>query len=348
MSDTVNIDWQKLGFKFFPTKYMFVATCNLGEEWKISGLKPFGNIEMSPAAGVLNYGQGLFEGLKAYSGKNGNTYLFRPEKNAERIQDGCKRLCVPPLPKEIFLEAVFSVAKANREYIPPFQENSMAQGALYLRPIIWGTGPILGVSPAPSYTFVTYASPVGPYFSSGFQAIKLQISKEHHRAAIGGTGGIKAIGNYCVGMKPAQMAKENGFQEVLYLDAKNDEFIEEVGAANFFCVKNGELFTPSLDGCILPGITRNSVIELAKNVFNMKVHEEKVPLKKVLDCDEAFASGTGAVITPIGFVNYDDKDTIINKGVPGPITTKIYKKLLNIQHGVADNYLNWRSEIIMT
>ncbi|WP_372366478.1 branched-chain amino acid aminotransferase [Candidatus Uabimicrobium sp. HlEnr_7] len=344
MNEMNNIEWKKLGFKFFPTKHMFVATCS-SEGWKVEGLRPFGNIEISPAAGVLNYGQGLFEGLKAYSGRDSNVYLFRPQKNAERIHNGCKRLCIPPLPLDIFVQAVNEVTKANREYVPPYQEDSIAQGALYLRPVVWGTGPVLGVSPAPSYTFVTYACPVGPYFRSGFECIKLKISDSHHRAAPGGTGGVKAIGNYCVGMMPAKAAKDEGFQEILYLDAKDNRYIEEVGAANFFCIKGNRLYTPNLDGCILPGVTRSSILHLAKHEFGMEVFEQKISVEDILDCDEAFASGTAAVITPIGSVQHQQKEIVINNSEPGTVSKKIYKMLLDIQHGITDDKYNWRSVV---
>ena len=339
-----NIEWKKLGFKFFPTKHMFVATCSDGE-WKAKGCVPFGNIEISPAAGVLNYGQGLFEGLKAYSGRDGGVYLFRPQKNAERIHNGCKRLCIPPLPQDLFMQAVTEVTKANKEYIPPYQGDTLSQGALYLRPVVWGTGPVLGVAPAPSYTFITYACPVGPYFRSGFESIKLKISENYHRAASGGTGGVKAIGNYCIGMMPAKMAKEQGFQEILYLDAKDDKYIEEVGAANFFCIKGNKIYTPALDGCILPGVTRNSILHLAKNEFSMEVYEQDIAVEDIFDCDEAFASGTAAVITPIGSIHYKEKEIIINNDEPGPISKKIYKKLLDIQHGIEEDKYNWRHVI---
>jgi len=344
MNEINNIEWKNLGFSFFPTKYMFVATCSDGE-WRAEGIRPFGNIEMSPAAGVLNYGQGLFEGLKAYGSCDKNAYLFRPQKNAERIQNGCKRLCIPPLPSEIFLQAVFEVAKANKEYIPPYQEDCLSQGALYLRPVVWGTGPVLGVSPAPSYTFITYACPVGPYFRSGFDSIKLKISQTYHRAASGGTGGVKAIGNYCVGMMPAKMAKSEGFQELLYLDAKESKYIEEVGAANFFCTKGNKLYTPGLDGCILPGVTRDSILHLAKEEFAMDVHEGKLTIDDVLSCDEAFASGTAAVITPIGSVHYKEDEIVIGDGKPGKISQEIYKMLLDIQHGVIEDKYGWRHTI---
>ena len=342
MVEPKDINWNELSFALIPTKMMYFTSCQAGDSWKKGGLKPFGNISISPAACVLNYGQGLFEGMKVYYHQDGETLvMFRPQENAARLADGCRRLCIPPLPEEIFLDAVTQTAKANKEYVPPYRPNSSSQGALYVRPVIWGTGPILGVSPAPEFTFMVYCSPVGPYFKAGFQPIKLLINKDFHRAAPGATGGVKAIGNYTGGMLPAKMAKKEGFSEVLYLDAKEDKYIEEVGAANFFCIKGNTLYTPSLDGTILPGITRKSILKLAKEQLGMEVEEKKLLLTEALQADEAFASGTAAVISPIGSISLDGKEHLLNNGEVGPITKKLYDTLISIQHGLAPDPYNW-------
>ena len=214
-------------------------------------LQPYGDIPMSPAAGVLNYGQGLFEGMKAFRTSKNRIVFFRPEENARRMQRGADRLKMPPVPESIFVDAVEQVVAANNHWVPP-----TGKGAMYVRPLLMGSGPVLGVSPAPSYTFLIYVTPVGPYFKGGMNAIDLLISEHHHRAAPGGSGGVKAIGNYAPGMKPSKEAKALGYAEVIYLDAETHTSIEEVGAANFFCVKDNVLYTPSLTGTILPGITR--------------------------------------------------------------------------------------------
>ena len=331
MVDPKQIDWNALSFSLIPTAYMYVTHCQTGETWQPGKLEPFGNISISPAACVLNYGQGLFEGLKAYYTEAGKVVLFRPKENAARMAEGCRRLCIPPIPEEIFMAGVTEVTKANKDYVPPYRQDSTAQGALYLRPVIWGSGPILGVAPAPEYTFLVFASPVGPYFKAGFQPIKLKISKGYHRAAPGGVGGVKAIGNYSCGMLPASLAKAEGYSEVLYLDAKENRYVEEVGAANFFCLQGDTLLTPELDGTILPGITRRSVIKLARERFGLKVEERKVKLEEVLEADEAFASGTAAVISPIGSIHYGEQDYTFNNGHVGAFTEKIYQALTAIQ-----------------
>jgi branched-chain amino acid aminotransferase len=336
------IDWSQLGFAIVPTAFMYVAHCKEGETWKGGKLEPFGNIQISPAAGVLNYGQGVFEGLKAYRTKSGDKIvLFRPEDNAARMEEGCRRLCIPPISKEMFMEGVIEVIKANKDYVPPYRPEVEAQASLYLRPLVWGTGPVLGVKPSPEYTFLVYASPVGPYFKEGFNPIKLYITKDYHRAVLGGTGGVKAIGNYAASLLPAKKAKEQGYSEVLYLDAQKNIYVEEVGSANFFCIKGKTLLAPELDGNILPGVTRRSVLQLAKERFGLKVEERKVKLQEVLKADEAFSSGTAVVIYPIGLIHYEGKDYIFNGGKMGTLTQQMHTMLLDIQHGVIPGPEGW-------
>ena len=241
-----DIDWDSLTFSLTPTDTMYLTETKQGDAWMPGDLRPYGNMSISPAAGVLNYGQGLFEGMKAYRTTNGKVVFFRPEENARRMQRGADRLKMPPVPESVFVDAVEQVVAANLSWIPP-----VGKGALYVRPLLMGSGPVLGVAPAPSYTFLVYATPVGPYFKGGVTAIDLLISEEHHRAAPGGSGGVKAIGNYAPGMMPSKKAKAAGFSEVIYLDAETHSYIEEVGAANFFCLKDGKLYTPELTGVLL-------------------------------------------------------------------------------------------------
>lgn len=346
MIDPKNIRWDELTFSLTPTRTMFITTCKADGEWKSVPLQPFGNISLSPAACVLNYGQGLFEGLKMHSHKDGKTFtIFRPQENAARLAYGCERLCMPPVPKELFMEAVTAVAKDNKDFTPPYNPNSASQGSLYIRPTVWGTAPLLGVAPSPEYTFMVFCSPVGPYFKTGFKPIKLKMLKEYHRSAPGCTGGVKAIGNYAGGMLPAKKAKAEGYQEVLYLDAVESRYIEEVGAANFFCIKGNRLITPALGGSILPGITRKSLLQLAKDRLGMVVEERKISFEEVFDSDEAFATGTAAVISPIGLINYEGKDHIFSKGEVGMLTRKLYDMLLGIQHGLEPDLYGWLHKI---
>lgn len=334
-----DIDWDKLTFSLTPTDTMYVAETTGDEPWMPGDLRPYGNISISPAAGVLNYGQGLFEGMKAYRTAKNRVVFFRPDENARRMQRGADRLKMPPVPESIFIDAVEQVVQANIDWLPP-----MGRGAMYVRPLLMGSGPVLGVAPAPSYSFMIYVTPVGPYFKGGMRAIELLISDEFHRAAPGGSGGVKAIGNYAPGMMPSKMAKAQGYAEVIYLDARTSTYIEEVGAANFFCIKDKVLYTPELTGTILPGITRDSIIALARHM-GYKVVEEKVSAEFAMSADEAFCCGTAAVISPIGSITHGDTKVTYGDGTPGEITTTLYDKLTGIQNETEEDIFGWLHEV---
>ena len=334
-----DIDWDKLTFSLTPTDTMYVATTTAEDPWMPGDLRPYGNISISPAAGVLNYGQGLFEGMKAYRTAKDRVVFFRPDENARRMQRGADRLKMPPVPESILIDAVEQVVQANIDYLPP-----MGRGAMYVRPLLMGSGPVLGVAPAPSYSFMIYVTPVGPYFKGGMKAIDLLISNEFHRAAPGGSGGVKAIGNYAPGMMPSRIAKSKGYAEVIYLDARTSTYIEEVGAANFFCVKDNVLYTPELTGTILPGITRASIIALARHL-GYDVHEEKVSAEFAMSADEAFCCGTAAVISPIGSITHDDKKVTYGDGTPGIMTTTLYDMLTGIQNEKQEDIFGWLHEV---
>ncbi len=331
----MSIDWDALTFSFTPTDVMYTATCKLGEEWEPGALEPYGDITISPAAGVLNYGQGLFEGMKAQRSVNGGIVLFRPERNAARLQDGARRLGMPPVPEEMFLDAIEQTVAANARWVPP-----TGKGALYIRPVLWGSGAILGVAPSPEYTFMVYVCPVGPYFKGGMHPIALMVSEDYHRAAPGGSGSVKAIGNYAPGMMPSKNAKKEGFAEVIYLDAVHHRYVEEVGAANFFCVKDGVIHTPELTDTILPGITRASIIDLARH-FGYEVIEEKVDIDFVLEADECFCAGTAAVISPIGTICQGEVCTMYCNNELGPVTKELYDALTGIQTQAAPDEFGW-------
>ena len=334
-----DIDLDKLTFSLTPTDPMYVATTTADDPWMPGDLRPYGNIEISPAAGVLNYGQGLFEGMKAYRTAKNRVVFFRPDENARRMQRGADRLKMPPVPESIFIDAVEQVVQANIDYLPP-----MGRGAMYVRPLLMGSGPVLGVAPAPSYSFMIYVTPVGPYFKGGMKAIDLLISDEFHRAAPGGSGGVKAIGNYAPGMMPSMIAKAKGYAEVIYLDARTSTYIEEVGAANFFCVKDNVLYTPELTGTILPGITRASIIALARHL-GYEVNEEKVNYEFAMTADEAFCCGTAAVISPIGTITHEDKKVTYGDGTPGIMTTTLYDMLTGIQNEKEEDIFGWLHEV---
>jgi len=339
MPENANIDWDSLTFSMTKTDFMYVAECQLGQPWQVGNIQPYGKLEIDPAAGVLNYGQGIFEGMKAHRSVEGNVVLFRPDENARRFQRGAARLGMPPVPESMFIDAVEQVVAANSCFIPP-----SGRGALYIRPVLWGTGPIMGVAPAPSYTFCVFVTPVGPYFKGGLSCIDLVISDEYHRAAPGGSGGVKAIGNYAPGMMPSKNAKKRGFAEVIYLDAVKHELIEEVGAANFFCVKNKKIYTPELTGTILPGITRDSIIQLAK-YKGYEVVEGEVHASFAMQADEAFCCGTAAVISPIGSITQGDKEKVYLNREIGPLTRELYDSLTAIQSQKEEDVFSWLHKV---
>ena len=283
-----------------------------------------------------NYGQGLFEGMKAYRTKNNEIIMFRPEENAKRAANGCLRLSMPEISESVFLDGVTNVVKDNIDYIPTTEK-----GALYVRPIIFGSGEGLGVAPSSDYTFMVYCSPVGPYFKGGLTPIKLIVTNDYHRAPLKGTGGVKAVGNYVPGMLPSGVAKKQGYAEVIYLDAAEEKYIEEVGAANFFAIFGNKLVTPNLTGSILPGITRDSVLFLAKNELNMDVEERRISIDEVMEADEIFCAGTAAIISPIGSIRYKDNKYNFSNGEVGKITNKLYNFLTDIQFGNRNDDYGW-------
>ncbi|MBD3195980.1 MAG: branched-chain amino acid aminotransferase [Candidatus Lokiarchaeota archaeon] len=336
--DPEKIDFYNLGFNYIETKTMFVSDYKDGK-WDEGRLEPFGSFEISPAAGILNYGQGIFEGMKALKAKTDVIVLFRPEENAKRLTESAKRILIPPYDEDKFVKAVKQVVKENKAYIPPYDSG----GALYIRPIMIGNGPVLGVAPVEEYKLIIFTVPVGPYFPEGFQGINLEISKKYTRAAPGGTGYAKTCCNYAGTMKPAKETKQKGFAQVIYLDAVNKEYIDEVGTANFFAMINGKLATPKSTGTILPGITRKSVIEIALEKLNLTVEERDISYKELFEdsCTETFCTGTAAVITPISSVQIDDKKRTFGSGEPGEITTKLYEILTGIQRLEIEDEFGW-------
>jgi len=330
------IDWDNLGFNVVETRSMYKARCRIGEEWKLGSLIPYGTIELSPAAGVLNYGQGCFEGTKAYRTVKDQVVLFRPEMNAKRMVMSTRRLCIPEMNQEFFLQAVEETIKDNIDYVPPY-----GKGSLYIRPIVWGTSPALGVKPVEEYTFMVFVSPVGPYFKGGIQPLNLKVSNEYHRAAPKGIGDAKAIGNYSASLYPLTEAKNRGFDEVLYLDAKNEKFVEEVGSANLFALKGNTLKTPSLTGSILPGVTRDSIIALAKEKLGLEMLETDVTLSELYDADEVFCTGTAVVVTPVSSITGLDGEHRIADGKMGQMTSKLRLLLTGIQRGDVSDEFGW-------
>ncbi len=331
-----DINWDELTFSLNPTRSMFIAHCDQNGEWDSGSMQPFGDVSMSPAAGVLNYGQGIFEGLKAYRTVKDRVILFRPERNAKRAVSSAERVCIPPVPEKKFLDAVVQVVQDNLDYVPPREK-----GSLYIRPVIWGTGPVLGVAPVPSYTFLIYVTPVGPYFKTGIRCLSLKITSDYHRAAPKGTGGDKVIGNYAASLYPQRLAKQAGFDEAIFLNAESEDYIEEVGSANLFAVKDGVLRTPGLDGSILPGVTRDSVLTLAREMMKMEVREGNLSVEEFMSAEEVFISGTAVVVTPVGSLSTDTSTATINNNQIGPVVKKLNELLLGIQHELIKDRFDW-------
>ena len=355
-----SVDWASFGFGLngVRTDYMWLdqvsvdtvastkdndATYSASTE---QCLVPLGPLPLHPSATVLNYGQSLFEGLKAVRRQcDGSIVLFRPHRNAKRMQAGAKRFFMPPVSEDTFVAAADAVVRANAKWVPP-----VGQGALYLRPLLMGTGEGLGVKPSTEVTFCIYCSPVGNYFKGNLKAIRLQAVKGFSRAAAGGSGGIKAAGNYAPAFQVQKQVRERGYDEVLCLDAATGEAVEEAGASNFFAVfDDNRVVTPTLETqTILPGVTRASIIELLQNECGCTVEERRLTLTDLKDAVEAFCCGTGASVTPVGSVSIADQDGVEDASAqmtfgdgttPGALTQKIYKILLDLQTGV-DEQLN--------
>ncbi|MHA1931506.1 MAG: branched-chain amino acid aminotransferase [Promethearchaeota archaeon] len=342
MVEPKDIDFYSLGFNFIETKTMFVSDFKDGK-WDEGKLVPFGNIEISPAACVLNYGQGIFEGMKALRTKSGEITLFKPRENGKRFNYSARRLLLPEYNIDDFIKTIKNVVKANEEFIPPYDSG----GALYIRPMLFGSGAMLGVASAHEFKLIIFTAPVGPYFPEGFKGIDLEISKKYTRAAPGGTGSTKTICNYAGTMLPAKEAKAKGFAQILYLDAINLEYIEEVGAANFFGLFNGKLVTPRKTGTILEGITRESVLELASKKLGIEIEERDISYKELFEdsCTEVFCSGTAAVITPIASVSLESQKRVFNNREPGEITKQIYELLKGIQYLDLEDEFGWITKV---
>ncbi|XP_024986112.1 branched-chain amino acid aminotransferase 2, chloroplastic-like isoform X2 [Cynara cardunculus var. scolymus] len=338
-SEAVDIDWDALGFGLVHTDYMYTMKCSLGGNFSNGELVPFGNIEINPSAGVLNYGQGLFEGLKAYRREDGNILLFRPKENATRMMMGAERMCMPSPSVDQFLQAVKATVLANERWIPP-----PGKGSLYIRPLLMGTGSILGLGPAPEYTFLIYVSPVGNYFKEGLSPINLLVETDMHRACPGGTGGVKTIGNYAAVLKAQGAAKAKGFSDVLYLNSVNKKLLEEVSSCNIFVVKGNTISTPEIEGTILPGITRKSIIDMARDQ-GFQVFEKPVTVDELLEADEVFCTGTAVVVSPVGSITYLGKRVTYGSGGVGVVSQRLYSELTRLQMGLVDDKMGWTVEL---
>jgi len=330
------IDWDDLGFEPLPTRSMWEGKCSSGDEWMEGGLVPYGEISLSPAACVLNYGQGVFEGMKAYHTAKDRIVLFRPDKNSARMQKSTERICIPVMNHQYFMNAVTSTVLDNLDFVPPY-----GKGTMYIRPISFGISQAISVQPASEYLFIVFASPVGPYFKGGSKVLHLYLSNEFHRAAPKGIGNAKAIGNYSASLLPGSKAKSKGFNDMIYVHAKNETLIEEMGAANLFIFSDGELLTPKLGRSILDGVTRDSVMTIAEEMLNLKVKETDIEIERLLQAEEVFCCGTAVEVTSVGKISTKDKDYTIGNGSYGPKSLLIKKHLLQIQKEEIDDPFGW-------
>lgn len=338
-------DAKKLGFGKIFTDHMFICEYTKENGWHNARIQPFGNLSLSPASAVFHYGQEMFEGLKAYRTGDGRILLFRPDKNVERMNNTNQRLCIPQIDPEFALNAIKETVKNDADWIP-----SEPGTSLYIRPFIIATDPFLGVHPSNTYLFIIILSPSGSYYASGLNPVKIFVEDEYVRAVRGGTGFAKVGGNYAASLIGQQKAEENGYAQVLWLDGIHRKYIDEVGAMNVFFKINGEIITPALEGSILPGVTRLSVIELLKDK-GYKVTERKISIDEVYDTyqkgtlEEMFGTGTAAVISPVGELAWDDKVMIINNSQIGPVSAMLYNQLTDIQWGRAEDKYGWTVEV---
>jgi len=334
-------DDTNLGFGTLFTDHMFNMDYSLDGGWQAARIEPYGSIEMDPATMFLHYGQGVFEGLKAYRTDSGQIQLFRPQENIKRLNRSCRRMCIPEIDEDFALESLKQLITLEKDWVPGAPETS-----LYIRPTIIAMDPFLGVRASHSYRYFIILSPVGAYYPEGFNPVKILVTSELVRAVRGGVGEAKTPGNYAASLLAGERAHEAGYTQVLWLDGVEQKYLEEVGAMNIFFVIDDEIITPELNGSILPGITRKSVIELAKH-WGQKVTERKISIDEIMDAHaagslkEAFGSGTAAVISPVGEIKYGDKVITINDNQTGPIAQKLYDAITGIQYGKAEDPLGW-------
>ena len=339
-------DESKLSFGKLFTDHMLLMEYDAQNGWHNLRIKPFEDFKLSPACAVLHYGQAAFEGMKAYKRDDGSVGLFRPWDNIRRMNSTCERLCIPKLDEEVVLEALYELIRLEADWIPKSKGTS-----LYIRPTIIATDPVLGVHPSAHYYFYVILSPVGAYYANGLEPVKIYVEREYVRAVKGGTGYVKTAGNYAASLIAAKKAEEKGCEQVLWLDAQEKKYAEEVGSMNIFFKINGELITPMLNGSILPGITRDSVIQLGKKL-GYKVTERRISMDEICDAyhngtlEEVFGTGTAAVISPVGELVYGDETMIINEGKMGEAALKMYDTLTGIQYGTIKDEFGWTLKLL--
>ncbi|MGR6836910.1 branched-chain amino acid aminotransferase [Syntrophomonas erecta] len=338
-------DPNNLHFGELFTDHMFVMDYTEGRGWHDPRIIPYQPLVLDPSCMIFHYGQAIFEGLKAYKSKDSRVLLFRPQKNMERVNISNDRLCIPPIDPEFAVQAIRKLVDLEKDWIPQAEGTS-----LYIRPFIIATDSYLGVRPSKTFKFMVILSPVGAYYPEGIDPVKIYVESFYVRAVKGGVGFAKTPGNYAASIKAQMEAHEKGYTQVLWLDGVEKKYVEEVGTMNVFFKINGEVVTPALEGSILAGVTRDSTIDLLKN-WGVPVTERRISIQEIYDAheqgtlEEAFGTGTAAVISPIGELNWDGKIIEINKGEIGEISSRIYHSITGIQKGELEDPFGWTVEV---
>lgn len=334
-------DEDRLGFGVHFSDHMFQMQYTPDLGWHQPRIEPYAPFQLDPATMVLHYGQGIFEGLKAYRTADDAIQLFRPRDNFDRLNHSARKLCIPEIDIDFIMSALKELLRLEKDWIP-----SAAGTSLYIRPAIIATDPYLGVRASRTYLFFIILSPVGAYYAEGFNPVKILVTREHVRAVRGGVGDTKTMGNYAASLLAGKKAHDAGYTQVLWLDGVDQKYVEEVGSMNIFFVIDGELVTPALSGSILPGITRDSVLQLARQSA-MKVSERKISIDEVLEAhttgrlSEMFGSGTAAVISPVGEIKYEERVLTIGDGTVGPVAQRFFDAIMDIQYNRVEDTMGW-------
>lgn len=340
-------DQNNLGFGIHFTDHMFIMDYDEGQGWHDARIVPYAPLAVDPSAMALHYGQAIFEGLKAYRTSNGEVLLFRPEKNMQRVNNSNNLLCIPQINVDDCVQAIKEIVSVDADWIP-----SAPGTSLYIRPFIFASEPALGVRPSYSYQFIIILSPVGAYYKEGINPVKIYVESNYVRAVRGGLGEAKTVANYAASLKAQVEAKKEGYTQVLWLDGVEKKYIEEVGTMNVFFKIDGEVVTPALTGTILPGITRMSTIELLKKA-GMPVSERRITIQEIYDAhaagklEEAFGTGTAAVISPIGEFSWNGNIIKVNDGKIGEVSQKVYDTITGIQSGELEDTYGWTQKVTL-
>ncbi len=335
----------ELGFGKYTTDHMFLMDYTKDKEWHDPRIEPYQHLKLDPAAMVLHYNQEVFEGLKAYHLEDSGIGLFRPDKNIDRMNASARRMVMPEIDPDLVVRAMKELILLDRQWLP-----TSAGTSLYIRPTMIANEPALGVRPSEQYLFFIIIGPVGAYYPEGFNPTRIYVSDEYVRAAKGGVGEVKTSGNYGATLLVSQLAAKKGYTQVLWLDAKENKHVEEVGTSNIFFYINGQLVTPPLEGTILPGITRDSVLQIARS-WGLDVVERPISIDEVVKgckdgpLKEMFATGTAAVISPVGEICYKEKDFQVADGQTGELAQKLYDEITGIQYGRKEDPFGWRVRI---